>query len=132
MNCAWPTRSGVAPGELHAQRAVAIGAFRLVQHGAQDFFLGQRAFHHGHATAAASVGVEFDRISRFERLVDRIERRCFLVLCTHRYDFAGAKKVIEMLIADDGWRAVFVHDLLDHSAFDGCSSGANVRFRAMK
>src|SRR4030081_904640 len=39
--------------ELHAQRAVAIGAFGIIQHGVQGFFFCLRAFHDGDATALA-------------------------------------------------------------------------------
>ena len=114
VNWALPTRSGARPGQLHAQHAVAIGALGLAQHRGQRFLLGLRALHDGHAAAAAGVAVELERGFRIERLVDGLERGRFLVLGADRYDRAFAIDVIEVLIADDGRRAVFVHDLLDH------------------
>src|SRR6185437_3394301 len=103
-----------AGGQLHAQRAVAIGRLGLVQHRAQVFFLGQRALDGGHATAMAIGAVELDRRPRIERPVDGLERGGLLVLRADRYDLAGAIDVIEALISDDGRLAVFVHDLLYH------------------
>ena len=85
------------------------------QHGVFQFLrLGLRALDHRHATAADGVAVELDGGFRIERLVDRFQRRRFLVLAAHGYDRALAIDVIQVLIADDGGNAVFAHHLLDH------------------
>ena len=67
--------------QLDAERAVAIGALGLAQHGVKFLFPGLRALHDGHATAADSVAVELDGGSRIERLVDRFERASLPCTC---------------------------------------------------
>src|SRR5260370_10072221 len=84
-----------AQRELHAQRAVAIGAFGVVQHGVQGCFFCLRAFHDGGGTALAVGAVELDRSPRIERPVHGLESGRFLVGGSHAYNLSRAIHLIE-------------------------------------